>query len=227
MSKKNTKPKFEIYRYSASISNARTVNRGSKQVPKPKGRKIPYVRHILFLLILVSFIIFSLSFIVSKQNNSSPATNTSNQTTVLSSQYCSGNTNSKLVVVSINRRRMWACNRSNAVYSSVVITGNQNLASDLTPIGNYKIFAKIANTDLIGSNSNTSWNDHVNYWMPFLQNQYGQYGFHDATWRVPNEFGNISPYSINASHGCVELPIASASWLYSWVKDGTNVSIVN
>jgi lipoprotein-anchoring transpeptidase ErfK/SrfK len=61
--------------------------------------------------------------------------------------------------------------------------------------------------------------------MPFLENQYGSYGFHDATWRSASDFGNISPDSSDASHGCVELPLATAKWLYSWAAIGTTVTI--
>jgi lipoprotein-anchoring transpeptidase ErfK/SrfK len=61
--------------------------------------------------------------------------------------------------------------------------------------------------------------------MPFLDNQYGIYGFHDATWRPSSAFGNINPYSTNASHGCVECPLATAAWLYHWAQIGTAVTV--
>jgi lipoprotein-anchoring transpeptidase ErfK/SrfK len=63
--------------------------------------------------------------------------------------------------------------------------------------------------------------------MPFLDNEYGQYGLHDATWRSPGDFGNISPSSSDGSQGCVELPLATAAWLYNWVVIGTPVTIQN
>lgn len=46
--------------------------------------------------------------------------------------------------------------------------------------------------------------------MPFLGNQYGTYGFDDAIWRADSERGSISLNSKDASHGCVELPLATA-----------------
>jgi lipoprotein-anchoring transpeptidase ErfK/SrfK len=127
--------------------------------------------------------------------------------------------------VSVSQRHLWACSQSNVLYDSPVITGMQFLAADLTPVGTYHVYQKITNTTLRGSDSTGSWNDPVSYWMPFLDNQYGEYGFHDATWRPDSAFGNISPNSANASHGCVECPLATAAWLYSWVKVGTTVSI--
>ena len=179
MVKKNTKSRqtIQVYRY----SDGSGYNRASNAPLKDHNirRKIPYVRHILFLVSLVLIIIFAITYISNIQNTS----------------------------------------------TSILIT-NTNISSDATPIGNYKIYNKLISQDLIGSNSTTSWNDHVNYWLPFLQNQYGEYGFHDATWRNSNEFGNVSPYTSQASHGCIELPLTTAAWIYNWASIDTNISII-
>jgi lipoprotein-anchoring transpeptidase ErfK/SrfK len=138
---------------------------------------------------------------------------------------CSGNSLSQLIIVSISQRHLWACQAGTVAYDSSVVTGMENLAADLTPTGTYHIYSKQTNVTLRGSDSTGSWDDPVYYWMPFLHNQYGSYGFHDATWRADSDFGNISPYSNNASHGCVELPLATAKWLYDWADVGTTVTI--
>jgi lipoprotein-anchoring transpeptidase ErfK/SrfK len=138
---------------------------------------------------------------------------------------CSSNSLDQLVLVSISQRHLWACQTSNVVYNSPVITGMEFLPADLTPTGTYHIYSKQTNVHLIGQDSTGSWNDFVYYWMPFLENQYGVYGFHDATWRPSNAFGNVSQYSSNASHGCVECPLATSAWLYSWTNVGTTVTI--
>lgn len=139
--------------------------------------------------------------------------------------HCSGNTLSKLAVVSIGQRHMWACEHGKTVYDSPVITGMTAHEETLTPPGTYKIYAKQQDTTLTGSDVTGSWNDPVSYWMPFLSNQYGVYGFHDATWRSNSEFGKVSPDSDDASHGCVELPLATSAWLYKWAQVGTAVTI--
>jgi lipoprotein-anchoring transpeptidase ErfK/SrfK len=138
---------------------------------------------------------------------------------------CTGNTLNELIIVSIGERHLWACNQGSSVYDSAVVTGISYLAADLTPTGTYHIYEKETDQHLIGSDSTGSWNDFVYYWMPFLHNQYGTYGFHDATWRAPDAFGNISPDSADASHGCVEMPLATAKWLYDWSYIGTTVTI--
>jgi hypothetical protein len=172
----------------------------------------------------------SISTVITK-SSSTPISNTtkpekSNSITTTKTE-CSSNTLDKLLIVSISNRKLWACNLNNQVYSSPVITGMSFLEADLTPTGTFHIYSKITNTILKGSDSTGSWDDPVSYWMPFLSNQYGQYGFHDATWRNPNEFGNVSPDSKNASHGCVELPIDAAAWVYNWAPIGTQINIVN
>ncbi|HEY8999611.1 MAG TPA: L,D-transpeptidase [Candidatus Saccharimonadales bacterium] len=138
---------------------------------------------------------------------------------------CASNTSGQLIVVSISQRHLWACQGTSSVFDSAVVTGMENLAADLTPTGTYHITSKTTDTHLIGHDSTGSWDDFVNYWMPFLHNQYGSYGFHDATWRPANAFGNISPYSSDASHGCVECPLDTAKWLYNWAPVGTTVTI--
>ncbi len=141
------------------------------------------------------------------------------------STVCTGNTITNLIVVSISQRHLWACGLSAVLFNSPVVTGMEQYPADLTPPGTYHIYAKETNIYLKGSDTTGSWDDYVNYWMPFLFNSYGAYGLHDATWRAANAFGNISPYSNNASHGCVELPLATARWIYNWAPIGTTVTI--
>ncbi len=140
---------------------------------------------------------------------------------------CLGNTINNLILVSIASQHLWACAGTSQVYDTAVVTGDENYPSDVTPVGTYKIYAKQVNVTLTGSDASGSWSDPVKYWMPFLINQYGTYGLHDASWRTPDQFGNISPNSLNASHGCVELPDSAAAWLYNWAPIGTTVTIRN
>ena len=163
---------------------------------------------------------FKVPTYVSSSNGSSASTSSKPNA-------CASNSLSQLVLVSISQRHLWACNGSTVAYSSAVITGIDYLAADLTPTGTYHIYAKETNVNLVGHDSTGSWNDHVSYWMPFLYNQYGAYGIHDATWRNPNQFGSISPSSSQGSHGCVEAPLATAAWVYNWSKIGTTVTIEN
>ena len=63
------------------------------------------------------------------------------------------------------------------------------------------------------------WDVKVNYWLAFIG---GNYGFHDATWR--GEFGGYI-YTWDGSHGCVNLPLWAAEFLYDNADEGTPVFI--
>lgn len=138
---------------------------------------------------------------------------------------CVGNTEPKAIIIVVEARHLWACERDKAVMDTPVITGLRGHAETETPLGTHKVYAKTTNTTLTGQDSRGSWRYPVYYWMPFLDNQYGTYGFHDATWRAENLFGNVSPDSNDASHGCVELPLNAQKQLYEWTPEGTPVIV--
>jgi hypothetical protein len=138
---------------------------------------------------------------------------------------CKGNTLPKLIKASVSQRKEWACEAGKLVHTHSVITGLRNHPETETPPGSYKIYAKQTDTTLKGTDSRGSWSYPVRYWMPFLDNQYGTYGFHDATWRKDDAFGKVSPDSDDASHGCIELPLNDAKWLYDWAEVGTTVTV--
>lgn len=138
---------------------------------------------------------------------------------------CSSNSLDKLVIVSVKERHLWACQHHKVVYDTPVVTGMEAYPATLTPRGTYHIASKQTETKLTGADTAGKWDVNVHYWMPFLQNQHGIYGFHDATWRANNDFGNVDPNSKNASHGCVELPLNASHWLYDWAPVGTTVTV--
>ncbi len=135
--------------------------------------------------------------------------------TALKLDHCATSSD-KQVIVSLSQQHMWVCNGKDEVYQPAVTSGATKLG-DATPTGTWQIYAKQTNRYLTGSDSRGSWNDYVNYWMPF----YGDYGFHDASWQT-FLFGDLQKYPIQGSHGCVHLPMA---WLYNWAQVGTTVSV--
>ncbi len=138
---------------------------------------------------------------------------------------CSTNTLNQVIITSISQRHLWACTGNQLTYDTAVITGDMNIVEDASPIGTFHIYGKYTNLHLRGSDSKGSWDDPVSFWMPFLSNQYGVFGIHDASWRAPTDFGNISAYSSDASHGCIETSVAAGQWLYNWSSIGTTVII--
>jgi hypothetical protein len=83
--------------------------------------------------------------------------------------FCEFNDLPKLIIVSIGKRHLWACNGKVLAFGSAVVTGMEKLPADLTPTGTYHIYAKQTGLFLDGSDSTGSWHDHVSYWMPFLK----------------------------------------------------------
>ncbi|MGD0284255.1 MAG: L,D-transpeptidase [Candidatus Saccharimonadales bacterium] len=198
-----------------------------------KQHRKPLIFIILLLILVVTIWYFStiLNPASTKnisQSTTSPASNTQKVNVskpIVVSNVCSDNVINQNIVVSIGQRHLWACNKNEQVFNTAVITGYTGIPSDVTPVGTYEIYAKQTDRYLSGTDGVSSWNDYVYYWMPFLNNEYGTYGLHDATWRTSADFGNISPSSSQASHGCVELPLTAAAWLFNWASIGTTVTI--
>jgi hypothetical protein len=141
--------------------------------------------------------------------------------------HCKDNQLDKFVLVSISERHLWACEHRKTVRDAPVITGLETLPSNKTPRGTFKVYGKIADTALRGSDERGAWDYPVAYWMPYLDNEYGTYGFHDATWRPETSFGQVDPAGNEASRGCVELPLSDMKWLYAWGPTGLTATIVD
>jgi hypothetical protein len=200
-------------------------NRQAQAAPAPAAAKPKSRKGYLLLAAVVVLGGFWLGF---RSNNSKGGGTANSQAPAVASanvDHCQGNSEDKLIKISIDQRRLWACEKGKLALSSSVITGLRGHPETETPAGTYHIYAKQTDTTLKGSDSRGAWSDPVYYWMPFLDNQYGTYGFHDATWRSNDAFGKVSPDSEDASHGCVELPLATSKWLYNWAPIGTTVTV--
>jgi len=221
-----------------SYSQMRRLPQQSAPVPKRRKRPGRWLAGLLIVALLIGGGVWYASInnnavadnaTVTQQHKATttkkPAATSQAPATVAKNECAANTAGGKLALVSISQRHMWACNDTAVAYDAPVITGMEFLAADLTPVGTYHVYGKYTDTVLRGSDSTGSWDDPVSYWMPWLHNQYGSYGFHDATWRSSNEFGNVDPNTSDASHGCVELPLDAAAWLYNWAEIGTTVTI--
>jgi lipoprotein-anchoring transpeptidase ErfK/SrfK len=216
--------------YSFYYSNRRAPVAQTPATAAPKKRpKISFKYLAVVIVVLAGFLAYQHNSNADDakqsgtQNSASQATQAS---TASATNVCAGNKLAKYIKVSIKARKLWACEGSKVVKTTPVITGIEKYAATETPLGDYTVYAKQADTVLTGSDDAGQWSDPVSYWMPFLDNQYGTYGFHDATWRNPKEFGAIDAHtSDKASHGCVELPLGAMGWLYHWAPTGVSLTI--
>jgi lipoprotein-anchoring transpeptidase ErfK/SrfK len=220
---KTVRPELMNYSFYRS---GRPVSRRPTTASQPHHRRGHAVVSLVVLMVVGFGLFAGLRTYQARQHKpASPAAATQAAAVSQGPQQCAGNSEAKHVIVSVGERHMWACQYHKVVYNSPVITGMEFLPADLTPRGTYQISDKQTNVTLTGSDSTGSWSDPVYYWMPFLTNEHGTYGFHDATWRPNTAFGAVDPNSKDASHGCVELPLSTSKWLYNWTQTGTTVTV--
>lgn len=122
----------------------------------------------------------------------------------------------KEIVVSISSQKMWAYEGGELVVSSLVSTGTADVPETVTPVGHWSVLAKFDVQDMEGTISDEYYFvEDVPYVMYF--DNLGN-AIHGTYWH--NNFG--APMS----HGCVNLPLDIAAWMYEWAPVGTAVSVV-
>lgn len=122
----------------------------------------------------------------------------------------------KEIVVSISQQTMWAYENGELVTASLVSTGTGNVPETVTPIGYYSVLVKYDVQTMEGTISDEYYNvPDVPYVMYF--DNLGN-ALHGTYWH--SNFG--SPMS----HGCVNLPMDIAAFLYGWAPEGTAVSVI-
>ena len=116
------------------------------------------------------------------------------------------------VVVDLSQQMVYAYRGSTLVNSSVVNTGKAGFE---TPTGTYYINSKYRYDDMAGNVNGERWNvRNVPYVMYFTNRGHALHGAPWArTWGRP------------ASHGCVNLPVSFASWLFNTAPIGTKVVV--
>ena len=117
------------------------------------------------------------------------------------------------VEISLDNQYMWYYVDGKLLVETPVVTGNIS-AGDYTRRGCFRIASMTTDTYLVGP----TWNDHVDYWMPFD----GQIGLHDSSWRT--EYGG-DIYLTDGSHGCVNTPLDAMATIYNNITVGTLVVV--
>jgi len=108
---------------------------------------------------------------------------------------------------------MWAYEGDTVVLSSLVSTGREGFD---TPPGTFQILVKKEIEDMEGVIGGEYYNVPEVPDVMYFTNE--GHAFHGAYWH--NNFGQVM------SHGCVNLALDIASWLYDWTPIGTTVLIV-
>ena len=120
----------------------------------------------------------------------------------------------KYIEINLSLQHLWVWDNHIVVYDSPLTSGAVGVGLG-TVTGTFNIYAKESNRRLVGPGYDVP----VKWWMPFHLG----YGLHDAIWRQ-GKFGG-QDYIRGGSHGCVNLPDATAEWIYNWSDIGTAVYI--
>jgi lipoprotein-anchoring transpeptidase ErfK/SrfK len=119
----------------------------------------------------------------------------------------------KSIVVSVGDQWLYAYEGGALIYSAPVTTGKDGFN---TPIGNFSVYAKIPSQTMSG-NLGGEYYSVPN--VPSVMYINGGVALHGTYWH--NLFGS----GARVSHGCINLSIGDAAWLYNWAPMGTPVSV--
>jgi lipoprotein-anchoring transpeptidase ErfK/SrfK len=120
----------------------------------------------------------------------------------------------KSIVISISQQMLWAFKGKQDVLSSYVSTGRTGFE---TPVGNFAVLTKLPSQTMEGVIGGEYYNVPDVPWVLYFTNS--GHALHGTYWH--NNFGTPM------SHGCVNLPLDVAAWLYDWAPIGTPVQIVS
>jgi uncharacterized protein YraI len=121
-------------------------------------------------------------------------------------------TGEKWIEVNLSTQTMTVWRGSTKVSSSLVSSGKPGFT---TPAGTFYISTKYPSVTMSGCVNGECWNTPGVPWAMLFRS--GGFYIHGAYWH--NDFGRVR------SHGCVNLPVPYAEWLYSWTPSGTRVWI--
>jgi lipoprotein-anchoring transpeptidase ErfK/SrfK len=119
----------------------------------------------------------------------------------------------KSIVVSVGQQMLWAYKGDKVVLSSYVSTGRAGFD---TPIGSFAVLSKLPSQTMEGVIGGEYYNVPDVPWVLYFTN--GGHALHGTYWH--------SNFGTPMSHGCVNLPLDVAAWLYDWAPVGTPVRVV-
>jgi lipoprotein-anchoring transpeptidase ErfK/SrfK len=122
----------------------------------------------------------------------------------------------KEIVVSLAAQQLWAYEGDAVVLTTLVSTGTGETPEVTTPIGHWQILVKLPLQTMTGTIDGQPYEvDDVPDVMYF--DDLGD-ALHGTYWH--NNFGHPM------SHGCINLPLDVAAWMYDWAPVGTPVTVL-
>lgn len=127
------------------------------------------------------------------------------------------NTTDKLITVDLYKQMLFAWEGGRILYQTKVSTG---MRLTPTPKGSFRIWSKIPLANMQGPSPYKYIYPSGKYSIknvPNIMYFYQGYAIHGAYWH--HNFGRV------ASHGCVNVPLDAATWLFNWANVGTRVEV--
>jgi lipoprotein-anchoring transpeptidase ErfK/SrfK len=123
-------------------------------------------------------------------------------------------TGEKWIDINLTEQTITAYQGDTAIHTFVVSTGG---TGHETVTGSFNIWAKVSTQDMSGG-SRAAGNYYYVEDVPWVQYFYADYSIHGADWH--NDFG------WPVSHGCVNMRVAEARWLFEWAEPEMSESAV-
>lgn len=123
----------------------------------------------------------------------------------------------KWIDINLTDLTVTAYEGASVVYGPVSVVGGAEGTETVT--GQYAIYLKYEVQTMRGTNLDGS--TYVSEDVPWVSYFYLGYALHGATSR--SVFGWEGYYSEGGSHGCVNMPVDAAKWIYDWGEIGTIV----
>ncbi|MFV0462101.1 MAG: L,D-transpeptidase family protein [Nostocoides sp.] len=118
----------------------------------------------------------------------------------------------KWIDVNLSKHTMAAYVGGKAVFGPVAMVNGASETPSL--VGTYRIDRKYSSDRMRGSNADGTLYDTPD--VPWVSYFSGGYALHGAPWR--------STFGYAASHGCINLPVSTAKWVFDWAPLGTPVA---
>ena len=117
----------------------------------------------------------------------------------------------KWIDLNLSSKTVTAYEGATVVHGPVSIV--DGAAETPTVTGTYKVYLQYESQTMRGENADGS--PYVAEDVPWVSYFYSGYAFHGAAWR--------SSFGYSGSHGCVNMPVSEAQWIYNWVDTSTVV----
>jgi len=119
----------------------------------------------------------------------------------------------KRIVVNLSDQWLYAYEGTQQIFDAPVSTGRNGME---TPSGSFTIYLKLKIQTMDGVTDGQYW---VVPDVPNVMYIIGGVALHGTYWH--NRFGT----GARLSHGCINLPLAAAAWVYRWAPIGTPVRV--